>query len=323
MKIALLLNAKFSRKFKSVALLQTTLFLAFYFFTHNVVSYQKDIKILVLYPKVKAEYQVIFSSMIQGIKNKSGIPVGSFEVDANTTAETVDSWIRANNGKALITLGKQSFNISTQLTTRIPTITGATVAPQNKHSGISLMGEPKQFFSYIKSLNPMVSHVHIVYSKKNSGWLIPHITSAGIEHQIKVTTAIADDPQQAVLAFQNILVNAKGSVDALWLLMDRVIPDNAILPSILETAWKEKLIVFSSNPGHVQRGILFALYPDYEQMGHELAMLAIKTQSHQGANNIYPTKSLNAAINTRTASHLGLHPTPHTLQRFNKIFPTP
>ena len=48
------------------------------------------------------------------------------------------------------------------------------------------------------------------------------------------------------------------------------------VPMALEAAWKRRLVVFSSNPLHVKRGTLFALYPDHELMGSALADLAIR-----------------------------------------------
>lgn len=279
--------------------------------------------ILVLYPKVKTEYQIIFTTMINGIKNNPGISTSLFEVNKHTTPGEVESWIERSNGQVLVTLGKRSFNISTQITSRMPAITGGMVTPIGTNSGISLMGDPLQFTSYLNMLAPKVKRIHIVYSEKNSGWLMPKISMAAKRYNLEVIAQKAETVQQAALAFQKILRSSDLKSDALWLLMDRVIPDAAILPSILKTVWEKNLVVLSSNPGHVKRGILFALYPDYEKMGKEIAILAIKSLNNPTGPTILPTKDMRSAINVRTASHLGLNITPKILRRFNLIFPSP
>lgn len=294
------------------------------YFLFPAISYAARLnKVLVLYPKVSSGYQIIFSSMIEGIKNNLHTSVEIYEVNEDTSPAAIDNWIAQHRGEVLITLGRRSHEIRKTLTTELPYVTGGIIASDDTDNGISLMGDPQRFISMMKTLSPKVKRVHSVYSEENSGWLVPYIMQTAKKRGIEIITYNVDSTQQAALTLQKILLNAETETDALWLLMDRVIPDAVMLPSILETAWKKKLMVFSSNPAHVKRGILFALYPDYKKMGQELAALAMNSQTHQQNPGLLPTKNLRAAINKRTASHLGLYLAPQTIQQMDLVFPTP
>ena len=113
----------------------------------------------------------------------------------------------------------------------------------------------------------------------------------------------------------------------MWLLPDPVaVDDRLILPLLLRGAWDQSILVFSSNPAHVRRGALFALFPDNKEMGKSLARMSeiyIKGGEASMDNNIVPLHDLQAAINVRTAEHIGLFISDEQRQKFSLIFPTP
>jgi len=80
--------------------------------------------------------------------------------------------------------------------------------------------------------------------------------------------------------------------------------------------------VFSSNVSHVRRGALFALYPNNVELGRNLATSAIgMANGNPAVRGVLPLRSVLTAFNTRTASHLGLVPSPAQQRGFNLLFP--
>ena len=73
----------------------------------------------------------------------------------------------------------------------------------------------------------------------------------------------------------------------------------------------------------MKRAALFALYPDYELMGYELADLAIKQIKDRTEPQAIPTRKLKVAVNKRTASHLGLHYSQSQQRNFDIVYPAP
>ena len=98
-------------------------------------------------------------------------------------------------------------------------------------------------------------------------------------------------------------------------------PLNQLLPVLLRESWDRNLILFSNNPIDVAKGALFALYPDYPAMGKQLAERAKKQATKSAATGPEASEHLNAAVNTRTAAHLGIVLGERQLQAFERIFP--
>ena len=101
--------------------------------------------------------------------------------------------------------------------------------------------------------------------------------------------------------------------------------DRVILPMILEQAWEKQVVVFSSNPSHVNKGALFALYPDNEGMGRTLGALAdnILAKKRPASPGLLPLRDLLTATNLRTAEHLGIQYTQAQREEFSLVFPSP
>jgi putative ABC transport system substrate-binding protein len=143
---------------------------------------------------------------------------------------------------------------------------------------------------------------------------------------IELNAVPVDRLQEAVNAYSVVLNEQRSGTDALWLSQDSaVLDEQAILPMILREAWNKKLIVFSSNPAHVRRGVLFALYPDNYDMGVSLGTMALGTLS-DGAPAANPQgirmlRDVAIALNIRTANHMGLKYSKGVLREIDLVFP--
>jgi putative ABC transport system substrate-binding protein len=85
-------------------------------------------------------------------------------------------------------------------------------------------------------------------------------------------------------------------------------------------------LLFSSSPVQVKRGALFALFPDNKKMGASLAKMAesyIGDDAADMKNSIIPLKDLQAAINVRTAEHIGLTFSNEERKNYELVFPAP
>ena len=92
---------------------------------------------------------------------------------------------------------------------------------------------------------------------------------------------------------------------------------------LLEKSWRSQLVLFSDNPSHVKKGVLFALYPDNAGLGRSLALMARDRVDHPEALSagVLPLRNLFTAVNLRTAEHLGLVYSAKQQRSFNLVFP--
>ena len=277
---------------------------------------------VVVYPQVSSTYGRLIDAMIKGMKNNSILKISKYEINKNTSINEVREIINQDANDAVVSLGGFALDMVKKTSPSIPIIASATLLNSDTKAGISLIGDPEEFMKLLGRLAPNIKRVHVVYNKYNSHWYIKRSVSAANTNRITLKAYEAENVNEAAIIYKNIMNKVDGKHDAVWILMDRVIPQNAILPEILQQAWDKNIITFSSNPVHVKQGVLFALYPNYEKIGHDLVKLTDSIISNAAANLIHPATGMKSSVNVRTASHLGLRISPLQLEKFDSVFPT-
>ena len=294
--------------------------------TFSVISHQQvcaeTINLAVLYPQASGSYSKVFKNILDGIEDIKDIHIDTRVVTKHTRVEDVDNWLKANKIQTVLALGQLSYSISKKLKSGLPLTIGALVTSPNGHTGISMDGSPEAFFHHLQNLAPDVKRVHVVYSEKNTGWLIDIAELAAKKRDIELVSYKVETLKQGIKYYNEILTTAESNKDAIWIPLDRVVPDKVILPRVLQAAWKNNIVTFSNNPIHAKKGTLFALFPDHRLMGIKLATIAVQQVGSNAENKLLPTSNLKSAINKRTASHLGLSFSKSKLRQFDVVFPT-
>ncbi|MFK5894700.1 MAG: ABC transporter substrate binding protein [Pseudomonadota bacterium] len=292
----------------------------------SIISVQlvhaETVNLAVLYPQASGSYSKVFKNILAGIEEFEDIHIVTRAVTKNTRAEDVDNWLKENQIQTVLALGQLSYSISKNSKSGLPLTIGALVTSPNGHAGISMDGSPEVFFHHLLNLAPDVKRVHVVYSEKNTGWLIEIAELAAEKRNLELVSYKVENLKQGIKYYNHILISAESNTDAIWIPLDRVVPDKAILPKVLQAAWKNNIVTFSNNPIHAKKGTLFALFPDHRLMGKKLASIAVEQISSKGENKLFPTSDLKLAINKRTASHLGLSFSKSKLRQFDVVFPT-
>ena len=276
----------------------------------------------VIYPDVPEPYKNIFNTILEGISTDSHSEIKHFLLPDNYQLEDIQQALEANRSDGIITLGKRGYLAAKELGTEIPVVSGALSMIPNGISGISLSADPEVLFSRLKTLAPNSRRIFVVYSEKNTGWLIPLAKAAAEKLGYLLIAYPAGDLRSAVRHYRTILDEARGPKDTIWLPLDRVTThDDVVLPLLLQKAWDNDLIIISNKPSHAKRGALFAMYPDNFGLGQELTLLLDQLTNGTEDSKVIPLKRLNLAVNLRTASHLGLNFTPQQQEDFKVTFP--
>lgn len=279
--------------------------------------------IAVLYPETTGAYSQVFESIIAGVEQTPGVRVLRHALVVSTRGSDVQAWLDSEQPDAVIALGQRGYNIAKDLDAGTPVVVGATLMAPDGVSGISLTADPEQFLRRLGELTPTVKRIFVVYSEKHNGWLVRRAERLAERYGVQLLAFAAADMRTAVKNYLDVLEAVRDPQDAIWLPLDIVAPDKTVLPLILEAAWKKRLVVFSDNPSHAEKGALFSLYPDHEAMGLRLAEMALAvTQRGQSAPGVEPLRDLKIAVNLRTASHLGMFYTPSQERDFALVFPS-
>lgn len=284
-------------------------------------------RIAVLYPDIGEPYGSIFLSITRGIEAELGM-APTLILIGDGAAESLRAQLLAGGFDACIALGRTSLDLLDTLQLDIPVVRGAVLDPNVPASGggvplgISLTPDPAQLLGHLKRLAPDVRRVTVVYGDAQSQALIDRAVAAGGRLGLSVNTHRAEDLLAAAAIYKSVIAQL-GPGDALWLPQDpQAVDDKVILPMLLNAAWKQNFILFSSNADHAKRGALYSVYPDNFSMGRRLARIAALRASGQAVNaGMQPLEDLLIAVNLRAAEHLRLNLSPQQIRAFDLTFP--
>lgn len=286
----------------------------------------------IFFPEIREPFRSVFTTIADGITETLNGQVNIRPITNEESAESLNNWLARNDVGVAVVLGSRGLPLSKELSPKIPVVIGAVHMSDSllvdPHYGIALNPDPEILLSRLKALAPGVERVHIVYHREREQWLIDRAGRIAAKHGITLNPVAVDRLQEAANSYRELLSTQKSSTEALWLSQDSMVLDEqAILPMILKEAWDRKLIVFSNNPSHVRRGVLFAMYPDNQNMGRSLGVLAMQLHEHRTHGSpenpigMRLLDALHTAFNVRTASRLGIRYTRDDLARFDLIFP--
>ena len=283
--------------------------------------------IAVLYPDIGEPYRSVFTKIIEGIEESAQTKVASYAVGNSANIQSISEELRRQDIRIVIALGRNGLKAASALDRDVSVVaSGVISAPENEvRSGtiLSLAPDPALLFTRLKQLSPRIQRVTVIYEPHQNGWLIRLAREAARQQGLELVAQEAADLKSALLLYQAFFANADPRRDALWLPQDSATVDESlVLPLVLQESWTKAIPVFSSNLSHVKRGALFALYPNNIELGRHLAVSAAGMASGTPATRgVQPLRNVLTAFNTRTASHLGLVPSPGVQQGFDLLFP--
>ncbi len=285
--------------------------------------------VAILYPDVREPYRGVFVSIVQGIEDGLKIPANQYIIEEGESIQTLGAQLARERVKSVIALGRIGLQAARKFPREIPVIVGAVLIPPNpeaaEFTGITLTPDPKVLFNWLKTLTPDVKRVTVIYNRDRDEWGIDQAREAARPQGLVLNALPAENIREAAALYRDFLNQIKDGTDALWLPQDdSILDENALLPVILKEAWDKNLVVFSSNPEYVKKGVLFSLYPDNRGLGRSLAEMAMeRMEGGQKSPAILALKDLLIAVNSRTAEHLGLRFTNQEKRKFDLIFPSP
>ena len=282
-------------------------------------------RIAVVYPDIGEPFRGIFVEIIEGIEDQVGNRVAKHPVRPDTDIGALKASLIRQNTKVVIALGRQGMKTATALSNDIGVVVGGVLTvPEIEVRGqpvISLSPDPTLLFAHMKALMPATKRVFVAYDPRINGWLITLAKEAAHSQGLKLVAYEARDLRSAVRFYQEFFSAADGHSEVLWLLQDSTtVEESSVLPLVLQKSWDHNIAVFSSNPTHVRRGVLFSLYPDNAALGKSLAGLAqgFLISGEYRKRGRMPLRDVQSAINLRTAQHLGLKPARY--QSFDTTF---
>lgn len=283
-------------------------------------------KVAVLYPSVREPYIRIFREIIRGIAETIPDPIEQIAIQNDESAEEILSKLDEYEIESIIALGSRAQKLSVKLGRDRTVLTGAVFSTPSldplQQSSISMIVSPDALLKKLTDLAPGVNTIHVIYNSSKDQWVIELANKVLKGSQIKLNAMEANSVKGHARLYHELFKSRSlSNTDAVWLLQgDSSLKEPGIFATILENAWKQEFIVFSANPTHVRKGVLFAMYPDNRRLGVSLANKLLSLHNGE-SHSIDPLADLLVAVNIRTAEHLDLDFSRAERQSFNMVFP--
>ncbi|MBY0556671.1 MAG: hypothetical protein K2P77_05655 [Burkholderiaceae bacterium] len=280
-------------------------------------------QLTVIHPELSGAYRNVVSEILQGVEESSHFRPRSLILGPATDTAEVRNQLKGS--KSVIALGRQSLKLAATLDPATALVIGGVNPGAEGEAlvGISMLPDPAQLFALLKNLLPGVRRVMVVFNPQNGDAQLRLAREAARTLGLDLSALEALDLSSAARAYEALLSTADGHRDALWLPQDATtVEETTLLPLILRESWSRNLPVFSSSVLHVKKGVLFGMYPNNVQLGRDLATMASALQNGESVRrSMLPLRALNSALNSRTASHLGLTLNSSQQKQFDAIFP--
>lgn len=281
----------------------------------------------VLYPDIGEPYRKVFTEIVEGIEDQAQLRVHGYPVAAGADLAELQAALKNSGCRIVIALGRQGLKTASSLDLPLGMVVGgvSSVPEADKLNGISLTPDPALLFSHLKGLLPGVRRVIVVYNPQTNEALLRLAREAARAQGLELLALEATDLAGVAHRYESAFATADGRRDALWLPPDALtVDEGVILPMVLRESWNRNIAIFSSSIVHVRKGALFALYPNNFELGRDLATLALaRLNGDTARRGVAPLRAVRTALNTRSASHMGLNLSTSQQRSFDAIFPEP
>ena len=315
------------RRWRRVAALGLSIILLLASAVGGVVIGAPPRVVAVLYPETNAPYRQIFADILHGIEQ--GLTAETVRAQALPEAPegaALRRWLDQQAPAVVITLGRVPTETYEKIGRKTPHVIGALDASPQTHpnvAGVGLAVDPALLFATLQRLSPATQRVWVVFNPAYDRWLIALAQTAAAARDLKLEPLEAGDLRESARQFLRIFQTADPATDAIWLVADTgLIDSETILPLVIEKSWQRRLPVFSNSLLHIQRGVLFALYPDNVPLGRRLAELAARAlRTPEARSSIEVLRAVKRALNLKIAAHLDLTIDRDLERQFDLVFP--
>lgn len=299
-------------------------------FTYPALADEKEPRLAVLYPEyTKQSYRFIFNAITEGIErgfkkaaDGKGAKVLRFELNEMVRSKQLHERLQKERVDVTVALGNKGLSVVEEMPPLSQVLYGAVNSlDESQGCGITMVPPAGLVLNTLRSMTSKVTDVHIVYDQEKQTGIYAEARSVCGLYGLEVHGYPVDNLGEAIKAYQYIIDGDKPDKQAIWLISNKSVIDQDILTDVLKKAWSKNVVVFSSVATHVQRGALFALYPDYAGMGERLGEMAYLAINSNEDCTVEPVVNVHIAINWRTSDHLGLNPSKDVRDKILMEFP--
>lgn len=232
--------------------------------------------------------------------------------------------IKADRPDLILAIGTKAALVAHQDIKNVPIVFVMVSRPEvygligDNITGVSLNIPSFNQLKVMKFALPGIKNVGIIYNPKISG----KIVAIAEEEASRLELELITEEVSSVKDIPKTLRRLKGSIDALWMVMDETIVDPKALKHIQLFTIRNKIPFMGLSVRFVQDGALLALSSDYQDMGRQAGEMANRIISGESTSDI-PISSpekLMLVLNLKTAKIINVNFPPEVISMAARIY---
>jgi putative ABC transport system substrate-binding protein len=171
-------------------------------------------------------------------------------------------------------------------------------------TGVCLDVPVEEQFVSLLSVVPKVQRIGVIYCPDESQFLVNQATEIANRIGLGLVTYQVYSEADVSAALSAL----RPKIDALWLVSDRIVLTTQSLQYVFLFAFQTNLPLMGLSDHFVKMGALFAVGPDYEDVGRQSGELAAKLLAGRSASElpVLAPRKVMLSLNLRTAEIIGL-----------------
>jgi putative ABC transport system substrate-binding protein len=229
----------------------------------------------------------------------------------------LNSVIRKENAKVVVTLGGEPTNDALSLPESVPVIYGLHIKPavtkRQNITGIYMTTPVSEYISLLERYFPNIRKLGIVLAPETGNVFMHEVSSAS------VTLYRANNSYEFIKGIDHL----GRTVDAFLLLPEKNLLTSTAMEELYRRSFAEKVPVIGVSEKHVKMGSLFALVFDEAAMGKQIGELAHRVLLHGNASGIAPAppEKYNLYLNIETAKTMKINVPAEFSRKVRVIYP--
>lgn len=269
-----------------------------------------DAPLMLIHPEVGAPYDEAIRQIREGLTEILREPAGVCAVGELEEYGWRDSLRRVVAvGAAAYGAAQRAFSDASLLPILVPAL------PAGARQGLSLYIHPGLVLEQLRALAPETARLVFVHREDIPADLVKRAERSAVKHGLDWMPIPIGTLREAAHAVQTIKPHATRGT-AVWFHRGvlELNPD-ILVPPIVRLSWDVGFPVFANDAGAVARGLLFALTPDYREVGRAAGERLVA-----GGNGLEDLQGVRRVLNRRTARAIGLAVRPAEEERFDHVY---
>jgi putative tryptophan/tyrosine transport system substrate-binding protein len=206
-------------------------------------------------------------------------------------------------------LGSEATDLANQKTTRIPIVTTLVLKDDvfkksANITGVSLSYSFKIQFQWLKKFFPRKKTVAILYNPGENAATVRDASTISQQEGLKLVAIPVETPKELPYALDQLANN----IDIFMAIPDETVMSIKTSREVLLASFSNKVPLVGLSDNWVQTGALYALSWDFNDLGRQCAVQAIKILSGATVQSVPPEhpRKITYSINAKIAEHLDI-----------------